>query len=89
MLKNIRDKLEKCHKDILELQKYCDNLMKEEEIISRKIKWDVMNNGSKAILGRMIQIDKNIEKKRGIIREKKLHLGQLDNKMKATQRNIT
>ena len=88
MLKNIGEKLEKCQRDILELQQYCERLMKEEAVISRAIKYNVMNSWNKAILSRMAKIDKNLVNKREKIKEKKLELRQLSNKMKATKRSI-
>lgn len=88
MLKKIRAKLEKCQRELLQLQQYCEKLMKEEDIISRKIKHDVMNAGNTRIFLRLVQIDNNLVNKRGNITEKKLELRQLSNKMKATKKPI-
>lgn len=87
MLKHVRQQIEKCQRDLLLLQEHCMWLMKEEDIISRKIKWNIMNNNSKKIIIRMHKIDKNLEEKREKIKEKKIHLGQLSNKMKATEKS--
>jgi hypothetical protein len=87
MLKHVRQQLEKCQRDLLLLQEHCMLLMKEEDIISRKIKWNVMNNNSKKIIIRMDKINKNLKEKREKIKEKKIHLEQLSNKMKATEKS--
>jgi len=88
MLKKIGANIEKCQRELLQLQQYCERLMKEEDIISRRIKHDVMNANNIKIYGRLIRIDKNLVDKRGKIKEKQLELRQLGNKMKATKKSI-
>jgi hypothetical protein len=88
MLNKIRANLDKCQRELLQLHQHCEKLMKEEDIISRRIKRDVMNANNMKIFGRLIQIDRNLVDKRGKIKEKKLELRQMGNKMKATKKSI-